>query len=333
MREEPTGPTDGAAVRSSTPTRAGVPADQTDIQFQPFVPKQWVPPDYATTENAPIPQELSGAVNEFGELDLTRVTPDMMAAMDPVERKGFFDLLGEQGSTFSYPGYPESRSAPTNFMGLADSLALHLMRQDPSGGTAADIFATNPDLIADLHNKLTAGPDYRDEASSVAQSLFANLDRSFQGTEVDENHAKALQQVASQHMRDNDHNPEAFAQLLEAADEATSRMPPETAHFNSGALAASVLAGVRDSGQAPFEALVGWPGRLNPAGIVSSILLKGFDHLTNTTGEAAANYNSLYDAIVEGYNNQSDAAGNDPLLLRQALDERDGFTNGMSWLR
>jgi len=321
-------------VRASTPTRQGVPADQTGIRFTPFQLKQFGPPPEYAIQPAPVPEELQGAVNQAGQLDLTRVTPEMMAAMDPQERKAFLELLGQQGSTGAYPGYPESQNASTNIMGLDQAFALHLLRQDPTGATAADLFATNPDLLVGVHRAITAGSaPLREEANNLALTLFGNLDRSFADTEMSAEHARALKSLTTEHMQVNGHSPEAFAQLLAAGDEAAGRMPPETAHFNSGVLAASVLAGVRDSGEAPFEALASWPGRWNVPGIVSSILLNAANRVVNTKDEAALNYNSLYDAIVAGYNDQRRAAGNDPAALRVALEEHDGFINGMSWLR
>ncbi len=109
-------------------------------------------------------------------------------------------------------------------------------------------------------------------------------------------------------------------------------MPEDTRHYNSGVLAASVLAGVRTSGTNPLGFLaMGGPARLNPAGLVSWILGNAAGRMTDTRASAKEAYQQLFSGIRAQFAQQSAAAGMDPVALRHALDTRDGFIDAMDW--
>lgn len=250
--------------------------------------------------------------NSLGEprgepVDLAALTPDAVRQLSPEARQAFFDRLYEHSPP---PIILDERGSQSNLMGLDRVVLLHLYRQDPS--IAGLILESNPETVARLHGDLTSGPlseSQRAEANGFAQALLANLP---EGLGAEQSHAIAA--VAGQAMRANGHSPEAFGRLLEAADAGVS------SDFNAGVVAGSLLAGVRDSGDAPLEFLDKLlPGSPTPLGMVSFLLRKAASRSTDTREEARSNYLQLYDIILEGL----EEAGN--------LDQYRGFVQAGRW--
>jgi len=255
-------------------------------------------------------QVRDSSMNPVGEpVDLTLLTPKTVRAMPSEDRRVFFERLSYQGSVGNQHVFDDARGSQTNVMRLDEATLLHLYRQDPS--LAGVMLETNPELVAGLYGALTAGAlssGQLEEANEFACAVLSSLPAG-----LDEGQSQALATLTRQTLRANGQDPAAVGMLLEAADAGVR------SDFNAGVVAGSLLAGVRDSGEAPLEFLDKLPGRFTPAGMVTSLLCKAASRANDTRDVARANYLSLYDRVVEGL----EAAGN--------LEQYQGFVKAGRW--
>lgn len=216
--------------------------------------------------------------------DLMALTPQEVRSMSLGERQSFFQGLNE--TSFLPSELEDNRGvAPTSLMPLDDAVLLHLYRQDPS--IAGVVLESNPSTVSSLHGWLTAGSSPQvEEANGLAEAALRGH------FAVGEGQSQALAALTAQTMQANGHDPEAMLRLLEAADEGV------TDDFGAGATLGSLLAGVRDSGEAPLDFLDKLPGRFTPTGIVTSLVGKALARATDTRDEARANYVDFYSVLL-----------------------------------